>query len=71
MGPTTTPMPKMAMAMPRSWGGKVSRRMAWDMGCSPPPPTPWMIRKNTSWARLVAEPQRMELTVNRMREASR
>ena len=61
----------MPMAMPRSWGGKVSINMAWDMGCSPPPPMPCTTRKKISSARLVAVPQSRELTVNRITEAIR
>ena len=65
MGAMITPMPQMAMAMPRSCTGKVSSRMAWEMGWSAPPPTPWMMRKTMSIPRLVAMPHNMELTVNR------
>ena len=40
VGPTTVPIMKMEMAMPRSSRGKDSIRMAWETGCSPPPPNP-------------------------------
>ena len=57
--------------MPRSSTGKVSSRMAWEMGCKAPPPRPWMMRKTMSSPRLVAAPHSMELTVNRIRQISR
>src|SRR5690242_12389783 len=44
-GPTITPMPKMAMAVPYSDFGNSSYRMAWDVESRAPPPMPWMIRQ--------------------------
>ena len=49
-GATTTPMPKMAMAMPCFSRGKLSTRMACDTGCSAPPPRPCSTRKKISSA---------------------
>ena len=71
MGPSTAPMAKMAMARPRSSGGKASTRMAWDMGWSPPPPIPWMMRKKISMPRLVARPHIMEAAVKTTTDNSR
>ena len=66
-GPIITAMPKRAMAMPCSWGGKVWRRMACSVGWSAPAPNPWMARKATSDQRLVARPHSAEPTRNSTR----
>src|SRR5580700_671168 len=50
--------------MPRCCGGTVSARIACAVGCSPPPPTPWMTRKTISRPRVGAAPQASELRVN-------
>ena len=36
MGPNMMPMPKMAIAIPCSFGGNVSSRIAWESGWSAP-----------------------------------
>ena len=66
MGATTMPMPYTAIAMPCLVRGKLSTRMAWEMGCRPPPPAPWRIRKKISRGRFGAKPQRKELMVKMM-----
>src|SRR3972149_4274920 len=48
MGPNMAPTPKIAIAIPCSLGGNVSRRIACDIGCSAPPPIPCRTRKKTS-----------------------
>jgi len=58
-------MPNSPNATPRRSGGKVSARMAWAIGCRPPPPVPCRMRNRISSARLGASPQSSELTVNR------
>jgi len=71
MGPIMMPIPKIAMAVPCWCRGKVSRRIACEMGCSDPPESPWMTRKKMRARRLQEAPQRKELTVNRTMENSR
>jgi len=61
----------MDIARPRCRGGKASRRMAILMGCKPPPPRPWIIRKKTRWERPVAVPHRRELMVKMTMEIRR
>ena len=39
-GPSIAPMPKIAIAPPRSFGGNVSKSSACAVGCSAPPPMP-------------------------------
>jgi len=51
------------MAAPRFSWGKLSTRMAWDVGCRAPPPRPCMMRKKISQGRLGARPQSMLETV--------
>lgn len=63
VGPTITPMPKMAMAVPASRRGKTSKRMAWAVEMSAPPPSPWTIRQKTRLSRVEALPQKKEATV--------
>ena len=67
-GPTITPMPKMAVEVPRSLSGKTSNRMAWAVEMSAPPPMPWITRQKTSASRLRALPQKNEASVKRMME---
>ena len=71
MGPNMAPIPKIAIAMPCSRGGNVSRRIAWEIGWSAPPPIPCRTRKKTSIPRLVEEPQRKDAKVNRRTEKVR
>src|ERR1700723_3117333 len=63
MGATTTPIPYTAIAMPCLLRGKLSTRMAWEIGCRPPPPAPCRTRKKMSRKRLGARPHRNELMV--------
>ena len=58
-----TPMPKMAMAVPRSRRGKTSNRMACAVLMSAPPPMPWMTLQNTSASSERAAPQKNEARV--------
>ena len=67
-GPTMTPMPKIAVDVPRSFSGKTSNRIACAVEMSAPPPMPWMTRQKTSASRLRALPQKKEATVKRMME---
>src|SRR5271169_659800 len=62
-------MPYNANAKPRWCGGKVSARMAWAIGCRPPPPAPCSTRKKSSIPRLGAIAQSRELTVKKPRQA--
>ena len=57
------PIAQKAIALPRSSGGKVSRRIACDRGPIMPPVTPCKMRKNTSNSRLGAMPHRKEAAV--------
>jgi hypothetical protein len=61
----------MAMAMPCWRGGKVSRRMDWDMGCNDPPAKPCMTLKITRLWMFQAKPQKKELRVKRATEMIR
>ena len=56
-------MPYRAKATPRFSGGKESLRIAWAIGCKPPPPMPCSARKKSKTGRLGASPQSRELTV--------
>ena len=71
MGPNMAPMPKMAIAIPCSFGGNVSSRIAWESGWRAPPPIPCRTRKKTSIPRLVEEPHSREAKVNRRTEKVR
>src|ERR1700687_5191990 len=62
-------MPYSANAKPRCCGGKVSARMAWPIGCNPPPPAPCNTRKRRRSPRLGANPQSKELTVKIPKQA--
>ena len=62
-GATTTPMPYTAMAMPCFSRGKLSTRIACEIGCSAPPPTPCSTRKKISEPSVGARPHKAELTV--------
>src|SRR5579875_2622985 len=64
-GATTAVTPYTENARPLFSGGNVSARIAWAMGCRPPPPTPWMTRDISRIAKLGAIPQNSELNVNR------
>src|SRR5439155_10853785 len=59
------PTPHRAIAMPRWWSGKISQRIACEIGMTGPPPSPWKTRANTRNVRFGAIPERNELTVNR------
>ena len=63
MGPNIAPTPKMAMARPRSFMGKVSNSIAWLMGWSAPPASPCSTLKKMSEPRLGAAPQTGVVTV--------
>jgi len=65
------PIPNMAIAIPCSLGGNVSRRIAWERGWSAPPPIPWRIRKKTSIPRLVDAPHKKDAAVKRRIEKMR
>lgn len=71
MGPNMAPMPKMALAIPRSRGGNVSMRIAWLLGIRAPPAAPWTILKKMRLARLGAAPQRNEAMVKRVMQEMR
>ena len=58
------PKPQTAMAVPRSLSGKISHMMAWAIGITGPPPSPWRIRMSTRNSRFGAMPDRNELAVN-------
>src|SRR5436190_268311 len=51
-----TPTPKIAVAVVRSSIGKTSKRIAWAVEMSAPPPMPWTIRHPTSDSREWALP---------------
>ena len=55
--------PNTVMAVPCFSGGKLSIRIPWLAGWSPPPATPWITRKRISCSRLVARPHSTEATV--------
>jgi hypothetical protein len=63
--------PKIEKATPRFSGGNVSARIAWAIGCSPPPPAPCSTRKRMIALRLGAIPQSSELTVKAARQAKK
>ena len=63
IGATMIPMAKTAMAAPRRAGGKLSRRTAWAIGWSAPPPTPCTMRATMSMPRPVAAPQAADAAV--------
>ena len=65
VGPTMTPIPKMAMAVPASSRGKTSNRMACAVEISAPPPMPWTMRQNTRLSSVPALPQKYDATVKR------
>ncbi len=71
IGPNMAPMPKIAMAIPCSFGGKVSIRIAWLFGTSAPPAAPCTMRKKMRKPRFGAAPQRKEARVNRMMQVIR
>ena len=57
------PKPHTARAVPRSLSGKISHMMAWAMGITGPPPSPWRMRIATRNSRFGAMPERNELVV--------
>ena len=63
-GAKTTAIAYTEKPMPRFSGGKASARIAWALGCRPPPPKPCNTRKQISSGRLGARPHRNELAVN-------
>ena len=69
IGATITPMPKAAIAWPRLCGGKLSSRMAWEIGTIAPPPMPCSTRATMSQGRLVAMPQSTEVSVKSAMQA--
>src|SRR5258708_17904610 len=62
VGPTITPTPKIAIAVPNSSRGNTSYRIACEVESRAPPPNPWMIRQNTSAMRECALPQKNDAT---------
>ncbi len=71
IGATTTPSPKVAMAIPRLAGGKLSIRIDCDSGCKAPPAAPWRMRAKISIPSVVAAPQAAEASVNKPMQAMR
>ena len=63
VGPTITPIPKMAWPIPRSLAGKTSKRMACAVLMSAPPPIPCTTRAPTSSPSVWALPQKNDATV--------
>ncbi len=55
--------------MPRFSGGASSFRIAWALGCRPPPVRPWIARNRISPPRLGARPQSSELALKPMMQA--
>ena len=68
VGPTMTPTPKIAVAAPRSSNGKTSKRIAWAVEMSAPPPIPCRTREPTRVSRVWALPQKKDAVVKRMIE---
>src|SRR5580698_175363 len=64
VGPMTTPKPKMAAAIGRSFIVNVSKRMDCDVESSAPPPMPCMNLKKTSSTSVCEFPQKNEAAVN-------
>ena len=69
MGATTTPRPKTAMAVPRLATGKLSRRIAWESGCSAPPAAPCTTRATMSQESSLAAPHVAEAKVKMTMQA--
>src|SRR4051812_36620464 len=63
MGATTIPSAQKPIALPRSCGGKASRRTACESGCNAPPVAPWIRRKMISIGSVGARPHRNEAAV--------
>ncbi len=64
MGPIRAATPNNVMAVPCFSGGKLSIKIAWLLGWSPPPARPWITRNRMICPRLVAMPQSAEAMVN-------
>src|SRR5712692_3529478 len=64
MGASMMPVPHTDMAVPRCRSGKISHMMAWAMGMTGPPPSPWKMRMATRNSSEGAMPDRNELIVN-------
>ena len=58
-----TPMPQIAMARPKSLGGLMSNKTAWDNGTRAAPPTPCKKRNSTICGRDTASPHKADATV--------
>ncbi len=71
VGPTITPSPKSAIAVPASLRGNDSNSTACETVISAPPPRPWMIRQKTSADRECEAPQRKLAMVKRMIEPTK
>src|SRR5690242_17693657 len=71
VGPTITPTPNIAWPMPTSWGGNASQSVDCAVERSAPPPSPWMMRQNTSDQSVVDAPQNIDATMNSAIEAVR
>jgi hypothetical protein len=57
-GPSMMAKAYRPIAMPCSWGGNVSRKMACSVGWSEPAPRPCRMRKKTSVGSVRAAPQK-------------
>src|ERR1700761_4169929 len=65
-GPMMIPSEKMPLARARSFGGKVSNRMACEVDNNAPPASPCTKRHATSSHKLPDSPHMAEVRVNRM-----
>src|SRR5216683_1331337 len=55
------PTPQTAIARPRWWNGKISQRIACEIGMIGPPPSPWRMRATISVVRSGAAPATKEV----------
>ena len=71
VGPTMTPTPKIAIAVPYSSRGNSSYRIACEVESSAPPPTPCTMRQNTSDPSECALPQKNDARTNSAIDAAK
>ena len=71
IGPSITPMPQIAITLPRFCGGYMSSITACDKGPRAAPNTPWIRRKSTICSRLCEAPHSMEAMVKPAMEVMR
>jgi len=64
VGPTMTPTPNSAIAVPASSGGNASNSTAWETVISAPPPMPCTMRQKMSAPSECDAPQKNDATVN-------